>query len=181
MSILARAMSRVARLQSLLRSWIPRRSREAEMRDELHFHIEQRTEDFLRGGVPPCEAKRRAHAEFGSITAQQSACRDALGLQFIDNLRADLRYVIRGLRRSPTFSLGTIAILAIAIGLNTAVITVINAAFFQGFRSVSRNDRILYIQTRKNGRYSGVSYPDFEDWRAETRSLIGLGTVADLK
>jgi putative ABC transport system permease protein len=181
MSILARAMSRVARLQSLLRSWIRRRSREAEMRDELHFHIEQRTEDFVRGGVPPCEAKRRAHAEFGSITAQQSACRDALGLQFIDNLRADVRYVIRGLRRSPTFSLGTIAILAIAIGLNTAVITVINAAFFQGFRSVSRNDRILYIQSRKNGRYSGVSYPDFEDWRAETRSLIGLGTVADLK
>jgi putative ABC transport system permease protein len=170
-----------ARLRSLFHAVTHRSRLEAEMDDELRFHLERRTENLIRDGVPPDEASRRAHTELGSIAARRDDCRDAVGLRLIDEWRADLRYAVRGLRRSPAFSLAAIAILAIGIGLNTAVFTLTNATLFNGFRLVDRSDRILYIHCQKNEQYSGVSYPDLEDWRAETKSFVGLGAVADMK
>jgi putative ABC transport system permease protein len=171
----------VARLRSLFHSVTHRSRLEAEMGEEFRFHLDLRTEDLIRNGLPRDEARRRAHIELGSIAACRDDCRDAIGLRLIDELRADLRYAVRGLRRSPAFSVATIGILAVGIGLNTAVFTVTSATLFNGFRLVDRSDRILYIHSQKNGQYSGVSYPDLEDWRAETQSLVELGAVADMK
>jgi putative ABC transport system permease protein len=171
----------ITRVRSLLHSLTHRSRLEAEMDDELHFHLDRRTEDLIRAGAPPDEAKRRASSELGSITARRDECRDAIGLRLIDEWRTDLRYAVRGLSRSPAFSLGVIAILAVGIGLNTAVFTLTNATLFNGFRLVDRGDRILYLHSQKNGQYSGVSYPDLEDWRTETKSLVGLGAFADMK
>src|SRR5262249_26065874 len=67
------------------------------------------------------------------------------------------------------------------IGVNAAVFTVANAVLFRGFRGIDRNDRILYVHSERNGQYSGVSYPDFEDWRAQARSFEDMGAVADSK
>jgi predicted permease len=92
-----------------------------------------------------------------------------------------MRYAVRALRRSPGFTLTAIATLAIGIGVNAAVFTVTNAVLFKGFRLVERNDRILYIDTREHGRGCCVSYPDFEDWRAQATSFADIGTVADLR
>lgn len=174
-------MKAITRLRSLFHSPTHRSRLEAEMDEELRFHLERRTENLIGDGVPPDHARRRAHIELGSIAARRDDCRDAIGLRLIDELRADLRYAVRGLRYSPAFSLATIAILAVGIGLNTAVFTLTNATLFNGFRLVDRSDRILYIHSQKNGQYSGVSYPDLEDWRAETKTLVGLGAVADTK
>ncbi len=98
-----------------------------------------------------------------------------------EGLTHDLRFALRGLRRDRAFTLAAIATLAIGIGVNTAVFTVTNAVLLKGFRLIDRNDRILYIHSQQNGQYSGVSYSDFEDWRAEAKSFEGLGTVADLR
>ncbi|MCA1586921.1 MAG: ABC transporter permease [Acidobacteria bacterium] len=81
----------------------------------------------------------------------------------LDSLAQDVRYAWRGMRRSP------------------AVFTVTNAVLFKGFRSISGNDRILYIGTQNNGRGCCVSYPDFEDWREQATSFEGLGAVADVR
>lgn len=87
----------------------------------------------------------------------------------------DIRYSIRTLARSPGFTLIAIATLAIGIGANTAVFTIANTALFGGFPLVHRNDRVLYITTARN-----VSYPDFEDWRAQAKSFAGMAAAQGL-
>ena len=98
-----------------------------------------------------------------------------------DALAQDVRCAFRALRRSPASTATVVATLAIAIGANLAVFTVANAVLFKGFRSIDRNDRLLYIGTQKNGRGCCASYPDFEDWRAQAKSFNGMGAVADLQ
>ncbi len=85
----------------------------------------------------------------------------------------DMRFALRGLRRSPGFTFTAIATLAIGIGVNAAVFTVTKAALFAGFPMVQRNDRILYL----SGNGCCVSYPDFEDWRAQSKSFAGMAIV----
>jgi hypothetical protein len=98
----------------------------------------------------------------------------------IDTTVQDVRNAVRALRRSPGFTLTAIATLAIGIGVNAAVFTVTNAVLFKGFRLVEQNDRILYIDTREQGRGCCVSYPDFADWRAQAASFedIAAATAA---
>jgi putative ABC transport system permease protein len=98
-----------------------------------------------------------------------------------DSLMQDLRVAGRGMRRSPAFTTVAVLTLAIGIGVNAAVFTVMNAVLFKGFRLVARNDRILYIGTQKNGRGCCASYPDFVDWRTQATSFADMGAVADLQ
>jgi putative ABC transport system permease protein len=93
---------------------------------------------------------------------------------WLDGIIQNTRYAARGLRRSPGFTLTAIATLAIGIGVNAAVFTVTNAVLFKGFPHVDPSNRILYIGTR-----AGVSYPDFEDWRAQAKSFRALAVVAN--
>jgi hypothetical protein len=91
-----------------------RKKFESEMETELGFHIDAYVEDLVRSGMDRIEAERRARVEFGAIEATKDECRQAWGWQRLDELRADLRYTLRALRRNPAFS--AIAIIALALG-----------------------------------------------------------------
>ena len=95
---------------------------------------------------------------------------------WLETIVLDIPISVCALRRSPDFTLTAIVTLGIGIGINAAVFTVTNAVLFKGSRLVERNDRILYIDTRERGRGCCVSYPDFEDWRAQAASFEGMGT-----
>src|SRR5215469_17100768 len=90
------------------------------------------------------------------------------------DLLGDVRFSFRSLIKNPGFTAVAIVTLAIGIGINYAVFTVTNAVLFRGFPHVDPNNRILYIGTRR-----GVSYPDFEDWRAQAKSFRGMAVVAN--
>ena len=74
---------------------------ERDMDDELRFHLESRAADLVRSGLPPAEAARRARLEFGAVEGYKEGCREARGLRPFDELRGDLRYAFRVLRKSP--------------------------------------------------------------------------------
>src|SRR6185436_17907929 len=97
------------------------------------------------------------------------------------DLCRDVQYALRTLRKSPGFTAAAVLMLAVGIGVNATVFTVTNAVLFKGYPSVVRNDRILYIDTQRNGFGCCVSYPDFEDWRARATSFQDIGAVADLR
>lgn len=99
-------------------------------------------------------------------------------LLWLDGIILEIRYAVRRLRNSPSFTLVSIAILALSIGINAAVFKVTNAVLFEGFPLVQRNNRILYISSQLQ---CCASYPDFEDWRAQAQSFAGMGAVADLR
>ena len=88
------------------------------------------------------------------------------------HLTQDVQAALRSLRRRPMFTAVVALMLAVGIGLNTAIFTIVDAALFKGFRHVQRNDRLVRVTTK-----DAIYYPDFEEWRAEGRALTDLALV----
>jgi predicted permease len=153
------------RLPVRLRSWLRWRLRRArldrEMREEMRFHLEAYADDLVRSGVPEAEARRRARVEFGSPLAREDECRDALGLRLMDELQRDLHFAVRRLRRSPGFATVAILSLALGIGANTAIFSMIEAALWRPLQ-VPEPERLRLLSwtsgpNRVMGRVDGIS------------------------
>jgi predicted permease len=134
---------------SQLRSWmkalVRRRRLERDIADELAFHVQARADDWVRTGLSRDEAVRRARIEFGSAERFKEDCRQAKGLRLIDELTADLRYGARQLWRAPVFSAVAIVTLALAIGANTAIFSLVDAVLLKELR-VDRPDELRELQ-----------------------------------
>src|SRR5262249_24744492 len=94
-----------SRLRSLFLGLSKRSDLENEMADEIRFHLQTRTEDLVRSGVAEAEARRRARLEFGNPESYKEQCRQSRGLRIFDELRCDLSYALRVMRKSPSFAI----------------------------------------------------------------------------
>lgn len=148
-------MASFMRLRNWLHSILHRRQLEADMADELRFHIEARADDLERNGLTRPEATRQARLEFGNVAAHQDGMRASLGLRWLDDIVADLHYAARILRHSPGFSLVAIASLALAIGANTAIFSLANEALIE--RLNVPNPKQLRLLVIRNLRHSVVN------------------------
>src|SRR6266508_6647074 len=115
-------MSWLARLRNVLRA--DRVS--AEIDREMAFHLAERIDELVAAGASPVEARREARRRFGSYALQKENTRERDVLVWLETLLTDLRYGLRGVRRSPAFCLAAVLTLAIGIGANTAVFTLLH-------------------------------------------------------
>ncbi len=117
------------------------------------------------------------HDLSGSIEAARDPNRDARWFAGLDGFIYDLRFTLRGLRRDRTFTLAAIAMLTLAIGLNTTVFTIVDAMLFRGFPLVKRSARVLFLQETTPTGGCCLSYADFEEWQVEAHTFDGMAFV----
>lgn len=114
-------MSWLARLRNVFRA----DEVSEEIEREMAFHLAERTDDLVVAGASPEEARREAERRFGSDLVRREMTRERDVLVWLETLLGDFRYGLRGLRRSPVFGVAAVLTLAIGIGANTAVFTVL--------------------------------------------------------
>jgi putative ABC transport system permease protein len=142
---------------------------ERDLDRELGYHLECRIEDLMKGGLSEPDARRQASLELGGVPQVQEAVRDTWIWRWLDVLMRDVRYAIRSLARSWGFALGAGAVLALAIGANVAIFSVVNSALLRPL-AYPDAERLVSVETlwTNTGRTSqDVSGPDFLDWQAQ--------------
>jgi predicted permease len=146
----------LARLRSWLK-WIVKRARlETAMDAELRFHIESIAQDLVRSGVPQQEAMRRARIQFGGIETHKDAIRASLGLQLWDELGMDLQYSVRILAKSPAFTAIALLSLALGIGGNTAIFTLINQVMLRNLPVRNPEQLVTFGYENGGGEAGGI-------------------------
>jgi predicted permease len=148
------------------------------MADEVRFHLDAHAEDLVRSGVPRDEAARRARVVFGGVERVREECREARRLHLFDQLWQDLRYSARALRRDRGFALVAVFIVAIGIGANTTVFSVVNTILLRPL-PFADPDALVWISNEYEGNDIGLSgitsrVAVFEEWQQRSRSLADL-------
>ncbi|HXJ92812.1 MAG TPA: ABC transporter permease [Terriglobia bacterium] len=157
-----------------LRSLFRRNGVEQELSDELGFHLEADIAQRIAEGMTPEEARYTALRELGGVEQIKEECRDMRRVNFIDNLIQDVRYGFRMLAKSPGFTAVVILSLALGIGANTAIFTLLNAIVLKALPVQHPEELVQFSETYPNGsENSFMSWPEFERIHDRNRTLSG--------
>ncbi|HET9176893.1 MAG TPA: ABC transporter permease [Terriglobia bacterium] len=158
-----------------------RKLTESHLDAELRFHLEQRIADLVAAGMVPEEARRHARVEFGGLDQVKEECRDVGAARFIETLIRDLRYGLRQLRRNPGFTAVAVITLALGIGANTAIFSVVNAVLLRPL-PYKNADRLVTVWSYNKSRgfdTDQVSPPDFVDWHSENHVFQSMAASTE--
>ncbi len=159
-----------------LRSLFQRRRVEQDLDEELQYHLERKTEDYLAQGLTADESRRAALRDMDGLTQRKEECRDARKVNLIDDTLQDIRYAVRVLAKSPGFTAVAVLTLALAIGANSVVFGILNALVLRPV-DVPQAETLYGIQ-RKSDHYGAESYPNYLDLRDRNRSFDGLAAYS---
>jgi predicted permease len=158
-------MARIRRITNLFF----RTKVEREIDAELRAHIEMRVEDNMARGMTAEEARRDALLRFGNPVVMKERVTGADAALGLENLGRDARYAMRQLRRTPNFTIAAILTLALGIGANSAIFSVINAVLLKPLSYPHPNRIVQFLLTFPDGPVPSASVPDFRLWREQAR------------
>jgi len=166
----------LSKLESLVRALLRKSEMDRELDEELRHHIEQQTEQNIRLGMVPEEARNTARKAFGGVELAKEQSRDARGVRWLEDLVHDLRHGVRILIKNPGFTLIAALTLALGIGANTAIFSVVNSVLINPFPYPSGN-RLTTLYQKHPIDLPGLLPIDtapsgiFSDWRAQQQSF----------
>ena len=147
---------------------------DGELDRELRDHVERQVAEHVRAGLPDDEARRRARLEFGGLDHIKELCRDARGTRWLDETWQDLRFAVRLLAGRPSFTIVTVLVLGLGMGVTTQFFTMFDALTSRSL-PIDAPERVVHVSTRDGrARPGGVSYADFEDIRSAATSFGAL-------
>ena len=173
-------LSKPGYLRAILRriAALFRRSQlDRDLDEELRSHIALATEENIARGMARNSARTAALRSFGSLTQTQEHYRNQRGLPWLETLMQDLRFALRALRKSPGFTLVAILTLALGIGGNTAMFSIVNGVLLNPL-PFPQSDRLVTLsESKPNFAQGSISYPNFLDWQKDNRSFAAMATA----
>jgi predicted permease len=168
-------MRALKRLFIRLGNAIGRRSGDRRFREEMESHLAAQTEENVRAGMTPEEARRQARLKLGAMEAVREEYQAEKSLPLLENLLLDLRYALRVLRRSPAFTAVALVTLMLGIGANVVVFGVLNAVLLHPL-DVRRPQDLYQLRPKQrvSGRLLTTSYPAFQDIRRRSSSFSDM-------
>src|SRR5438034_2538398 len=164
----------------LLRLWALVRSRQTdrEIDDEITSHLAEATEEYVKQGLSTEDARLAAQRSFGGVTQTKEVYRQVQSFMWLEDFARDLRYALRTLRKSPAFTTAAAATLALAIGTNAAMFSVLNAVLLRPlpYRSPEKLAMLWTEDPTQNLREGRSALWDVERWRSQSQSFADMAT-----
>jgi len=169
----------ITTLASRTRAWLSPRAVDQDFASELDSHLAMLIDENIRRGMSPEEARRAARIRLGGVTQLKETNRELRSLPVIETFLQDARYAIRMLRKNPGFTAVAILTLALGIGANTAIFSVVYAVLLKPLPYANPNQLVSAFQAniQEGVPEDGTSYPNFEEWRAQNHVFSDLSTI----
>jgi predicted permease len=172
--------NKLSQLWRRLLFYLRREQFDRELDEEMRFHLEMKAEENLTAGISPDEARYAAQRQFGNQTLLREASRDMWAVRSIETLFQDLRYGVRTLVKNPVFTLIAVLTLALGIGANTAIFSVVNAVLLRPL-PYPESGRLAIVWQKYTKRGWGlvpISYPNFAAIREQSQVFENVGAAS---
>jgi len=164
-----------------IKQLLVRRQMNRDLSEEIQQHIDEKVEELVEAGLSQEEAAARARLEFGNLALLAERGRDVWRWHSLEDFFSDVRFALRQLGRSPAFAVAAVLTLALGIGTNTAVFSVVNAVILRPL-SYPESERLVSVKTldlRGVPKPSDLSYPNFFDFRSANKVFEHIVSYRD--
>jgi predicted permease len=149
----------------------------SDLEQGMRDHIEIETQDNIERGMSPADARYAALRKFGNVGRIKEESREAWGFIWLEQFMQDIRYGMRGLRKSPGFTIVAVLTLALGIGANTAIFSVVQGVMLAPLPYREPDKLVMVWQSNRNAPHISVSLPDFRDWQRDTHAFEQIAAL----